>query len=76
MQYSYHHGGCFSPVTIAWQVHLKAPNQAVGLDAGLFEVKHLYMYCNALEDRVATKSLVEKTAIGYFGIEDYQINCQ
>ena len=42
-RYSCHHGGCFSPVTIAWQVHLKAPNQAVGLDAGLFEVKHLYM---------------------------------
>ena len=74
--YSYHHGGCFIPVNIAWQLQLKAPNQVVGLDAGLFEVKHLYMYCNALEDRVATKSLVEKTAIGYFGIEDYQINCQ
>ena len=48
-RYSYHYGGCFIPVNIAWKVQLKAPNQAVGLDAGLFDVKHLYMYSTALD---------------------------
>ena len=50
-RYSYHYGGCFIPVNIAWKVQLKAPNQAVGLDAGLFEV-NIYsihvLYCSRL----------------------------